>query len=437
MCQQYIKYLPSKIPLRFIGIEKEGYLEIPQKVELVAANYGVPQRRKRYLIGNFPLPLQTHTGEDSHDLFSANKFKDWVTLGHVLETLNKNNIIAQNKVTDPVYDIRVQPSELTDHNYDASLSKSEARSLFRAKTEHPYMGRLAWPDNRDQAARTVVATQLGRETLIIEDKRGKYSNFRRATVRECASLQSFPITYQFFGSTYSIKYRLVGDAVPPLMSFSIAKQINVLEGIKIECPSVNTKIRIPANQLGIELYKKPKKLNAKRNAKVLLPAKEVRGARVEFSVRDFQNRTAVYKNLEFNLPSWKCTLILGEGAKSTKTFDMESDTSTLLESKLIGDQRLSKRWIACEQAIDKYVEKMPCASEYYGRFIYNIEKKSPISLSEDISKIVGKYFSKVDFDKITLDCSDLFEHEKGRYIRCRLVLGLICGTKLVRKLNPI
>ena len=54
---------------------------------------------------------------------------------------------------------------------------------------------------------------------------------RRLTVRECARIQTFPDEMEFvFNSpngslSASSGYKLVGDAVPPLLSYKIAKKI--------------------------------------------------------------------------------------------------------------------------------------------------------------------------------------------------------------------
>ncbi len=44
------------------------------------------------------------------------------------------------------------------------------------------------------------------------------------TVREGARLQSFPDDYKFYGSD-SMKRLEIGNAVPPLLSMAIAKQM--------------------------------------------------------------------------------------------------------------------------------------------------------------------------------------------------------------------
>ena len=68
-------------------------------------------------------------------------------------------------------------------------------------------------------------TRNSREAIVIEERRGKKKGYRIPTIRECASLQSFPITHQFWASSVSDKYKLVGNAVPPILSRAIARSI--------------------------------------------------------------------------------------------------------------------------------------------------------------------------------------------------------------------
>lgn len=61
-----------------------------------------------------------------------------------------------------------------------------------------------------------------------------YKYNRVPTVRECARLQSFPDDFHFIGNKTQ-QFRQVGNAVPPLMAQCIAQQLTLaLEGIKHE-----------------------------------------------------------------------------------------------------------------------------------------------------------------------------------------------------------
>ena len=50
---------------------------------------------------------------------------------------------------------------------------------------------------------------------------------RRLSVRECARLQTFPDNYEFVTDKISASeaYKLIGNAVPPLLGYHIAKHI--------------------------------------------------------------------------------------------------------------------------------------------------------------------------------------------------------------------
>jgi DNA (cytosine-5)-methyltransferase 1 len=68
-----------------------------------------------------------------------------------------------------------------------------------------------------------------RESFILRMETDK---FRAPTIREVASLMSFPIDYRFYGSSIGTKYKLVGNSVPPKMSYALAKAINKCESIR-------------------------------------------------------------------------------------------------------------------------------------------------------------------------------------------------------------
>lgn len=183
-----------------------------------AKHFGAPTNRERYLCGEFPIPKKTH--EDNQV----------VTLRSVLEALGKPIDAAKKTIVDVNYTDLVLPyDELTDHHYVFKLQEFEWKTAKRLKLDKGYMGKMSFPENLDKPSRTVMATMSAssRESMILDDGEG---GFRLPTVREAASMMSFPIDYRFYGSTASTKHTLVGNAVPPKLSYAIAKAIVEAEG---------------------------------------------------------------------------------------------------------------------------------------------------------------------------------------------------------------
>lgn len=167
-------------------------------------DFGLPQRRKRCIVGNFDLSL----------LQSYSTAVQSPTLGDVIGALCKS------KVKDPLFGSTIARTELTEHDTEEPLDEEEIRINGAAKLLHPVYNAMPFPDRLDRTARTITATctRVGRESIVVRDDAG---NHRRLTLRERASLQGFPITFEFYGRRYSEKLRMVGNAMPPVFSFWI------------------------------------------------------------------------------------------------------------------------------------------------------------------------------------------------------------------------
>lgn len=235
-------------------------VRIPKLVILNSADYGAAQRRRRVFCGNFAVPKPTHASlEVKHDPkkkleFIDNynitetefkKLKPWRTLGDVLIEL-PNPLSKQgrtNKVADPNYPgLEIPSFQLHDHFCDTRLRLGiELFESHVMKQHHPVYGVMNFPDDAEQPARTVMATEMvvSRETIIVPTNRGytpktlskrpyaeilkehkskKCGGYRRLTVRELACVQGFPITYQLSGKSSSIKHKQIGNAVSPFVS---------------------------------------------------------------------------------------------------------------------------------------------------------------------------------------------------------------------------
>lgn len=162
---------------------------------LNAADYGVPQTRLRVIIvgvrrdidWEYEFPKATHS-QDGRDGLPA-----WVSVSDALKGL-----------PDPDSE-----NDIPNHTY----------SKYKLNI-NGYIGhRLLDPD---KPAPTVTARGDNRGgVVILPHPNGQ----RRMSCRELASVQSFPVDYEFAGNNSSI-YRQIGNAVPPLLAYTVAKQFN-------------------------------------------------------------------------------------------------------------------------------------------------------------------------------------------------------------------
>jgi len=215
-----------------------------------SAEFGSAQARKRAVTGEligkeiFISPQRTHNinPKEKSDLPPAK------TLRLIKGKLPKPNVHKSSRhIQDPLYsDIKIPLSQITDHFYDPGLYKPHWKNSYFMKRNHPYMGRMSFPENENKPSRTITATNIGtsREAIIYRSEYSRKGDgeYRVPTIREMASLMGFPITYQFEGGSETSKSRLVGNAVCPSVSRALATTVRAELGfIPIEKPIVQSK----------------------------------------------------------------------------------------------------------------------------------------------------------------------------------------------------
>ena len=180
-----------------------------------AADYGVPQDRKRvFYIGfrkdlniKFDFPKPTTPNE-----------KDKVTLKEAIGDLQATAVPALEK--------NKANKNLTVPNHEYYIGGYSTIFMSRNRVR-------AW----DEQGFTVQASgrqcqlhpQAPKMRFVSHNKRifePDYEHlYRRMTVRECARLQGFPDDFEFIYDEVDTGYKMIGNAVPVLLAYEIAKAI--------------------------------------------------------------------------------------------------------------------------------------------------------------------------------------------------------------------
>lgn len=235
------RYLQTKYTFKDLGLEdwakKHRIGPLTTAIDLYdnttiinSADYGSIQSRKRVISGEIikkkklivPFPTHQPTGSQFNLPF-------YNSIGQI-----KNNFpspfekMSNTKTKDIQYPIEIEKNKITDHFYDTGVYEIEWKFSRYWKTNHPFMGKMSFPENEYKPSRTITATKIAnsRESIIYksEIKRTGDGEFRLPTVREAAIIMGFPITYQFLGSENN-KWRLVGNAVCCSVSRAFAKVV--------------------------------------------------------------------------------------------------------------------------------------------------------------------------------------------------------------------
>ena len=205
---------------------------VPAKV-LNAANYGVPQGRERVIFFGFKKSALTRKAqaELSKDNPSP-EYDPYPKITHYLPTEAPTKGLKQYVTVKNAFTGLKEPESSDD------LSQ---RKYSKAK----YMGRHCQGQQEvrmDGIGPTIRSEHHGNIEFrrLSKEHGGKYHDElanglkeRRLSVRECARIQSFPDDYDFViparngnkSVSGSEAYKIIGNAVPPLLGYHIAKRL--------------------------------------------------------------------------------------------------------------------------------------------------------------------------------------------------------------------
>jgi DNA (cytosine-5)-methyltransferase 1 len=231
-----------------------------------SADYGSFQARKRIISGEIIKKGKLIIPETTHSENGLNGKLKYFTIGKMKKDLpHPFSKKADRIIVDPQYQLRIPQNQLTDHFYDTGIYQVEWKFSKYWKTNHPFMGKMSFPENENKPSRTITATKIAnsRESIIYKSELNRIGDgeYRLPTVREASTIMGFPISFQFIGAENN-KWRLVGNAVCCSVSRAFAKV--VLEELRITLPSnlvLNDKPKIEdvfnLNTYKLKLFDKP------------------------------------------------------------------------------------------------------------------------------------------------------------------------------------
>ena len=204
-----------------------------------AANYGVPQHRKRVIaIGglgwepSFPRP--THSAYGAPGARLAGQHLPFApTVLEALESLPTPVAEAPGRPEGHCY----RPLKGIDLERARALRPGQRMRDLPKRLWHDSYRRRAFrrvidgtPTERRGGAPAGILRLCGDEPskAITSGARSEFLHLiedRNLTLRECARLQTFPDTFLFAG-TFTERIQLIGDAVPPRLAFGIARSLH-------------------------------------------------------------------------------------------------------------------------------------------------------------------------------------------------------------------
>ena len=228
---EFIRVLRDKKPLFFLAENVSGMLASKHSDALEniknhfidsgynlsfkllnAHDYKVPQDRKRIFFIGFRKDLNITFKFPNG--FSKKRF-----LKDVIYDLKDNVLLAKDKNYTNGSNCKIANHEYMMGGFSSMfMSRNRVRSWDEPSFTIQASGRHA-----------PLHPQAPKMELVEKDKRiflqGSEDLYRRLSIRECARIQTFPDSHKFHYNNLSAGYKMVGNAVPPNLSYYLAKRI--------------------------------------------------------------------------------------------------------------------------------------------------------------------------------------------------------------------
>lgn len=217
----------------FASADGNGYIVLPPQV-LHAGNYGVPESRERVIfIGIRKDALRPEALLALQSQFIPDEYNPYPLPTHAA-TLKDENLLPIVTTGDVLKDLK-EPEDSVDLSQQI-FSKAKFLTTGQGQTEIKLnsLGPTIRSEHHGNIEYRRLAQEHGGkhwEELALGLKE------RRLTPRECALIQTFPPDYRFvmgkshgqgFRLSSSGAYKVIGNAVPPVLAYHIAMRIQSL-----------------------------------------------------------------------------------------------------------------------------------------------------------------------------------------------------------------
>lgn len=251
----YIRFIDEKKPLFFLAENVKGILskrhveakeEILQELSsagdgynlsvglLNAKDFEVPQERERVFFIGFRKDLNIKFDFDEFLKKTKIQIKDKLTkeYGYEKEFLTLFDTIREYQHSALMANEKNKTTNIDNNNeYGIGGFSSQFMSRNRVK---------AWDEQSFTIQASVRHAPLHPQAPkmeFVERNIRKFSEgnehlYRRLSVRECATIQTFPKDFKFIYQDLNEAYKMIGNAVPVNLAYYIAKEIkSLLEGV--------------------------------------------------------------------------------------------------------------------------------------------------------------------------------------------------------------
>ncbi len=216
----------------FSSANGNGYIVLDPRV-LHSANYSVPQSRERVIfIGIKKSALKKSALEELEKEVISEHYNPYPSPTHSY-TVEGDNLKDFVKLKDLFK--HLEEPENTDDLSQRFYSKAKFMGKHCQEQIEIKLAGIA-PTIRSEHHGNIEFRRLSVNGGKIENELNEGLNERRLTPRECALIQTFPPDYDFvienkygrkgsFLVSPSQAYKIIGNAVPPLLAYNLAKRI--------------------------------------------------------------------------------------------------------------------------------------------------------------------------------------------------------------------